>query len=104
MIDNQKRTPLEAYKETGIVSKYLKKDSSGHYWESHELSLIGAATIDRPYGTPLEKGSWEPPVWIDWWRQWEGFGMRFADPAVPAEWRVWPGRCNRGGDRAGWGS
>jgi CRISPR/Cas system-associated endonuclease Cas1 len=21
-----------------------------------------------------------------WWRQWEGFRMRFADPAVPAEW------------------
>jgi hypothetical protein len=27
--------------------------------------LIGAATIDRPYGMPIEKGTWEPPVSIE---------------------------------------
>jgi CRISPR-associated protein Cas1 len=27
-----------------------------------------------------------------WWRQWEGFQMRFAEPTVPADWRSWPGR------------
>jgi CRISPR/Cas system-associated endonuclease Cas1 len=26
-----------------------------------------------------------------WWRQWEGFGMRFAGAAVDAGWRSWPG-------------
>lgn len=65
MIDDKGRPPLEAYKETGFVSKYLTKDSSGHYWEPHELSLIGAASIDRPYGMPIEKGTWEPPVWAE---------------------------------------
>jgi hypothetical protein len=65
MIDDQGRIPLEAYRKTGFVSKYLTKDSSGHFWEPHELSLIGAASIGRPYGTPIEKGTWEPPVWVE---------------------------------------
>lgn len=64
MINAKGQTPLEAYKETGCL-KYLQKDSSGHYWEPHELSLIGAATINRPYGTPIEKGIWETPVWLE---------------------------------------
>jgi hypothetical protein len=63
-IDKDGRTPLEAWKETGIVSKYLTRDSSGNYWERHEVSLIGAASIDRPFGTPIEKGVWQSPVWI----------------------------------------
>lgn len=62
MIDDKGRTPLDAYKATGFISKFLTKDSSGHYWEPHELSLIGAASIDRPYGTPIEKGTWGSPV------------------------------------------
>jgi hypothetical protein len=64
MIDDKGRTPLEAYRETGC-KKYLQKDSAGHFWETHELSLIGAASINRPYGTPIEKGTWEQPVWIE---------------------------------------
>jgi hypothetical protein len=63
-IDDQGRTPLEAHKATGCL-KHLTKDSSGHYWESHELSLIGAAKITRPYGTPIEQAVWEPPVWVE---------------------------------------
>jgi hypothetical protein len=44
MIDDKGRTPLDAFKETGRVSKYLTKDNTGHYWEPHELSLIGAGS------------------------------------------------------------
>jgi hypothetical protein len=65
MIDSKGRTPLEAWKETSFVSKYLTRDSSGNYWEPHELSLIGAAAINRPFCMPIEKGIWQPPVWID---------------------------------------
>lgn len=60
-IDSKGRTPLERWKETGLVSKDLTKDNSGHYWEPHEISLIGAATIDRPYGTPIGQAIWQPP-------------------------------------------
>lgn len=64
MINEEGQTPLEAHKDTGCL-KYLTKDSSGHYWEDHELSLIGAATIVRPYGTPIAEGKWEDPVWAE---------------------------------------
>jgi hypothetical protein len=64
MINAKGQTPLEAYRDTNC-KKYLQKDNTGHYWEAHELSLIDAATIDRPYGTPIEKGTWEQPVWIE---------------------------------------
>jgi hypothetical protein len=63
-IDNEGRAPLKAYEETGCLT-YLQRDSTGHYWEPHQLSLIGAAAIDRPYGTPIEQGVWQPPVWIE---------------------------------------
>jgi hypothetical protein len=60
-IDAQGRSPLDAYRETGC-KKHLTF-GSGRPWEPHELSLIGAATVTRPYGTPLQEGVWEPPVW-----------------------------------------
>jgi hypothetical protein len=73
-IDSKGRAPLDAYKETSIVSKHLKKDSSGHYWEPHELSLIGAATINRPYGTPIEGAA--------------GLGRHSTQAAIRASLRV----------------
>jgi hypothetical protein len=61
-IDSEGRTPLEAHKATGSM-RYLTKDSTGHLWEPHELSLIGAATIVRPYGTPIGEAEWQEPIW-----------------------------------------
>jgi hypothetical protein len=65
MIDSEGRTPLERLEQTGKISKYLTRDSSGNYWEDHEISLIGAAAIDRPFGTPIEKAFWQAPSWIE---------------------------------------
>jgi hypothetical protein len=60
-IDDQGRSPLDAYKETGC-KKHLSF-GSGRPREPHELSLVGAASVNRPYGTPLQDGVWETPVW-----------------------------------------
>src|ERR1700730_2038615 len=63
-IDSEGRAPLEAHKATGCL-KHLTKDNSGHYWEPHELSLIGAAVIHRPYGTPIGDAQWQDPIWFE---------------------------------------
>ena len=34
-----------------------------------------------------------------WWRQWEGFGMRFVGADVPGGWGSWPGRDISGGGK-----
>jgi hypothetical protein len=65
MIDSEGRAPLERLEQTGKISKYLTRDSSGNYWEDHEISLIGAAAIERPFGTPIEKAFWQAPSWIE---------------------------------------
>ena len=65
MIDREGRTPLERLEQTGQISPYLMRDSTGNYWEDHEVSAIGAAAIDRPFGTPIEMAIWQTPVWVE---------------------------------------
>jgi len=65
MLDAQGRTPLEAYRQDGTKSRYLKKDGSGNYFEPHELSLVGAAAIERPYGTSIADAKPLTPHWLE---------------------------------------
>jgi len=64
-IDNEGRAPLDTWEQAGRPSQYLTRDNSGNYWEDHEVSLIGAASINRPFGTPIEQGIWQAPIWIE---------------------------------------
>ncbi len=65
IIDDNGRSPLQAWKEDSVVSPYLKRDDAGNYFEPHELHLIGAQGFDRPYGTPLADGVRQSAHWLE---------------------------------------
>lgn len=42
--------------------------------------------------TPDDVRHIEAKATQEFWRQWDGFQMRFVEPVVPYAWRTWPGR------------
>jgi hypothetical protein len=64
-LDAKGRSPLTAWKEDGTISPHLKFDGQGNPWEPHEIHLIGAQSLDRPYQTPLKDALRQPALWIE---------------------------------------
>ena len=64
-LDAKGRSPLEVWKGDKTISPFLKFDGQGHPFEPHEVHLIGAQTLDRPYQTPLAEARRQPARWIE---------------------------------------
>jgi hypothetical protein len=64
-LDAKGRSPLEVWKENRTISPFLKFDGQGNPWEPHEIHLIGAQGLDRPYQTPLTKALRQPAIWLE---------------------------------------
>jgi hypothetical protein len=69
-----------------IVGLKIRAEGHGRIVERAWLAALRAA------GTTDEVRRVEAASGQVWWKKWDGFEMRFAGPAVAAEWRSWPGR------------
>ncbi len=88
--ERQFRAALDPKKSAAIARAIVtaKVKAEGHLRE-----------VERAFSTELLKTRTpddvrhvEAKAAQEFWRQWDGFQMRFAEPTVPAAWRTWPGR------------
>jgi CRISP-associated protein Cas1 len=88
--ERQFRAALDPKKSAAIARAIVtaKVKAEGHLRE-----------VERAFSTELLKTKTaddvrhvEAKAAQEFWRQWEGFQMRFAEPTMPAAWRTWPGR------------
>jgi hypothetical protein len=64
-IDSEGAIPLEALFASGDVKpSFIKRDASGYPWRAHDLKMIGAAAILRPFGVSLADAKYMPPLFL----------------------------------------
>jgi hypothetical protein len=64
-LDAKGRSPLAAWREDKTNSPHLSFDGQGNPWEPHEIHLVGAQGLDRPYQTRLADAQRQPALWIE---------------------------------------